>query len=224
MIVSALFAMAANSAMAAGSLKLYSNSLKTSSAREDIRQVGAANCNRGGSSKSFRTELGKKASECGYRIPVVGRDLAVSAKARLFASTPKKIAKRTYVSVSLRQGSDGSRYQLAVFPVAGKYQLRKIFANGNIKYLAHGNHRNTINKIGEANRISLRAFNGDGKLPDGTARIIAIINGKKLAMVDDVKGNLLMGRDTTFSIGSSSGAQGARGSFVDLSVSVPNPF
>ena len=224
LVMSLAFAILANSAFGAGSIKVYSNSLETSDGRIEVRQVGSANCDRGGSSKSLRTELGKKTSECAYRVPFVGRDLVVGVKARLFKSTPKKIAKRTYVAVSLRQDGDGSRYQLAVFPVAGKFQLRKILPNGNIKYLDHGNKRNTINKLGEANRLTLRAYNGDGRLPDGTARVIAIVNGKKLAQVDDTRGNLLEGRDTTFSIGSKSGARGARGSFVDLGVSLPNPF
>ena len=165
LVMSLAFAILANSAFGAGSIKVYSNSLETSDGRSEVRQVGSANCDRGGSSKSLRTELGKKTSECAYRVPFVGRDLVVGVKARLFKSTPKKIAKRTYVAVSLRQDGDGSRYQLAVFPVAGKFQLRKILPNGNIKYLDHGNKRNTINKLGEANRLTLRAYNGDGRLP-----------------------------------------------------------
>lgn len=214
----------AHSAFAAGSITLYKNDLTTSDGRKEVRQIGSkGNCDRGGSSTSFRTELGKKTSECAYRVPVVGRDLVISATARLFESTPAKVAKRTYLALNLRQSSDGSRYQLAVYPKPGKFQLRKIYPSGNIKTLDHGNKRNVIGKLGEKNRMSLRAYNGDHG-PDGTARLIAIINGKKVSVTDDSRGNQLTGQDSSFGIASKAGARGAKGSFIDLSVGIPNPF
>jgi hypothetical protein len=223
-VVAIGFAVFAHFAFAGSSINVYNNSLQTSDGRKEIKQVkGKGSCDRGGSARSFRTELGKKTSECAYRVPYVGRDLSVSATARLFESTPKKVAKRTYLALNLRQASDGSRYQLAVYPVTGKFQVRKIYPSGNIKVVDHGNKRNTIGKLGEKNRMAFRAYNGDGG-PDGTARLIAIINGKKVSVVDDSHGNQLSGEDTTFSIAAKNGARGAKGSFIDISVGLPNPF
>ena len=40
----------------------------------------------------------------------------------------------------------------------------------------------------------------------------------------DDQGNSLVGRDTSFSIGSKQSARGAIGSFVDIRVAIPDPY
>jgi hypothetical protein len=209
----------------ASSLTLYKNTLKTSNGRKEISQYsGKANCDRGGGKTSFRTEVGKRTKECAYQVPVIGRDVGISITARLFKSTPKKVKRQAYLSVSLRQDSDGSRYQLAVFPSGRRYQLRKVFANGKVHYLGKGKAGNKVGGFGEANKLTLRAYNDQGSNPKGSASVLALVNGKKVASAVDPKGNLLEGRDMTFSIGNKNGARGARGSFIKLATRIPDPY
>ncbi|MCO5316433.1 MAG: hypothetical protein M9938_09780 [Solirubrobacterales bacterium] len=217
--------LAVRDAGAVTSLPLYSNSMRSPDAVDKIRQFGSkANCSRKGSTKSLRVEVGKRTRECFYNIPVVGRDLQAAITARLFVQTPKKVARRTWVAVNLRQAADGSRYQFAVLPWTGQYSLRKKLVDGKIKYLKFGKNRSVVRKMGEANRITFRAYNGVDRLKPSTARLVGIVNGKRLAVFDDHHGYKLEGRDTTISIGSKDGARGARGSFVSADVKMPDPF
>jgi len=177
-------------------------------------------CERGGSPKAFRFKLGPKAEECFYRVPVVGRDLQVSAVARIFKSTPAKVLKRAYAGVSLRQGTDGSRYQFVVWPSTRRYGLRKVMSNGRIVNLASRQAGRKVNGPGKANRITLRAFNG----PKGGAKVMGFVNGNRVAVAGDEHGNELTGRDTSISIGAKNGGRGAIGSFSDLRVAMPDPY
>lgn len=213
----ALFAASA----AAGTLTIYKNGLDTDAGRLEIRQMHTkTKCSRGGSDNAFRFELGKKAVECFYRVPVVGRDLQVTATARIFTSTPAKVLRRAYAGVSLRQNTDDSRYQLVVWPSTRRYGLRKVMPNGKIVNLGSKKAGNKVNGPGKANKLTLRAFNG----AKGTARVVGIVNGNKVAVANDERPNQLIGQDTSFSIGSKNGARGAKGSFVDVRVDVPDPY
>lgn len=212
-------------ASASGSLTIYQNSMRSPEGVAKIRKYGRkANCSHRGSTKSLRVKIGKATRECFYNIPVVGRDLQATITARLFAKTPKKVIKRTWVAVNLRQAADGSRYQFAVLPETRRYSLRKVSPDGKIIYLDHGKSGKAINPVGKANRITLRAFNGVSGQPAGSARLVGIVNGKRLSLVDDPHGNELAGRDTTISIGSNKGAKSAFGSFIGATVAMPDPY
>ncbi|MBK5233784.1 MAG: hypothetical protein JJE13_12495 [Thermoleophilia bacterium] len=220
----ACLSIAASSADAA-SITTFKNSLQSTTARKEIKQYsGKANCDRGGSKKSFRLEVGKRTKECAFRVPFVGRNVGITATGRLFKSTPKKVKSQAYLSVSVRQDTDGSRYQLCVFPSGHRFQLRKIFPNGKIQNLENGKAGKKIAGFSEANRLTLRAYNDQQGNPSGSAGIVASVNGHRLAAVVDPRGNSLEGQDTTFSIGSKKSARGARGSFVKLSGTQPDPF
>jgi len=213
-----------SAAQAAGSITLYKNTLKSAEGRKEVRQFGKGTCKRGGSSKAFRSKVGAKTKECFYRVQTVGRDLDMTVTARLFSATPKKVRKQTYVAVNLRQARDGSRYQLSVFPSGGRFQLKKVLDNGRIINLEHGKGNKKIKGFDEANRIRLQAYNDLPGMPSGTARLVAIVNGSKVAVVDDPRGNLLQGQDTTFSVGSKRNATDALAAFNGLQVRMPDPF
>lgn len=218
------FGLASPPAQAAGNLVIYNNSMRSAAGAAKIRKYGKkANCSHKGSTKSLRVKVGKSTRECFYNVPVVGRDLQASITARMFKQTPKGLQKRTWLAVNVRQGTDGSRYQFAVLPRQQRFSLRKVYPNGKVKHLAHGKDKK-IRTVAKANRITLRAYNGVGKLPSGTARLVGIVNGKRLALFDDQHGNELTGRDTTISIGSNKGAKGAFGSFIGARVAMPDPF
>lgn len=216
--------LASQPARAAGNLVIYNNGMSSAAGAAKIRQYGKkANCSNKGSTKSLRVKVGKATRECFYNIPVVGRDLQASITSRMFKQTPKGVQKRAWMAVNVRQGTDGSRYQFAVLPRQRRFSLRKIYANGKTKFLAFGKD-NKIRPVTKANRITLRAYNGVGKLPGGTARVVGIVNGKRMALFDDKHGNELTGRDTTISIGSNKGSRGAFGSFLAARVAMPDPF
>lgn len=209
----------------ASTLPIYSNSLKGDAGRAKVRQFGGkAECSRKGSKTSLRVTVGKATRECFFSVPVVGRDLQISVTARLFKKTPKRIIKRTWMAVNLRQATDGSRYQFVVIPRTRRYSLRKVESNGKIRHLAHGRNNKVIKAPGKANKITLRAFNGIKGKPAGSARLLGLVNGKRVALFDDAHGNSLEGRDTTISIGSNKGARNAFGSFLNLKVAMPDPF
>lgn len=205
----------------ANTIVIYKNDLSSADGRAQIQQMQAkTNCERGGSEKAFRFKLGKQAKECFFRVPMVGRDLQVTAVARIFKSTPPKVLKRAYVGVSLRQNADGSRYQFVVWPSTRRYGLRKVMPNGRIINLGSRKAGNKINGPDKANRLTLRAFNG----PNGGAQLIGFANGNKLVATRDAHGNELIGRDTSFSIGSKQSARGAIGSFSNITVAMPDPL
>lgn len=205
----------------AASITVYKNSLKSSTSRKEIKQFsGKDNCDRGGSKTSFRLEVGKRTKECAMKVPYAGRNIGIGATGRIFKSTPRRVKSQVYLSVSIRQDTDGSRYQLCVFPSGKRFQLRKVFPNGKIQYLDNGKAGKKVGGFGEANRLFLRAYNNR----NGGAGIYAAVNGKRLAALTDPRGNQLEGQDTTFSFGSKKSARGARGSFLKLTGTLPDPF
>ncbi|MDQ2700158.1 MAG: hypothetical protein M3Y23_02390 [Actinomycetota bacterium] len=214
----------ASTAGAAGSITIYKNSLKSADGRLEVRQFGSGNCKRGGSSTAFRTRVGKSTRECFYRLPTVGRDLEVTATARIFKATPKKVRPRVYAAVNLRQARDGSRYQLSYYPSGRRFHLKKVLDSGRVLNLANGKVGRQGKGFNDANRLTLRAYNDIAGQPSGSARLVAVINGKRVSVVDDPRGNLLEGRDSTFSIGSKRGSNGALGSFRGIVMRLPNPF
>ena len=210
---------------AAATLSIYKNALDTSSKRAQVTRYGSdGKCKKGKASKAFRFSLGKQTRECFYRVPVVGRSVEVSAVGVLFDSTPSNVIGRTYLGLSTRQASDGSRYQLAVFPAQRKFELRKVEPTGAIEYLTIAKDVRQIRGPGQSNRIVLRTFNGVSGQPSTTARLVVQINGKRLVVFNDARGLQLEGRSTTFSIGSANFATGAAGSFREVDVRIPDPF
>lgn len=215
----------ASEANAASAITIYKNALNSDDKRAEITKFNRKdNCSKNSKPTAIRVSVGKQTRECFMRVPVVGKNLEISAIGRLFKATPKAIRGRTYLGLSLRQSSTGARYQLTVFPAAGKFQLRKILPDGKIELLGSGKAGSAIKGVGEANRMKLRVFNGVGGSPASTARLVASVNGKRLAFADDIQGSSLTGTAATFSVGSSKVAKGALGSFTSLVGRIPDPF
>lgn len=209
----------------AASLVLYKNALDSPGKRSQIKQYGSkARCNAGGSTKAFRFSLGKQTRDCFYRIPVVGRSTEVTGVGVMLKSTPAALRGKSWLAVSTRQASNGSRYQLTVFPAQQKVQLRKVLGDGEIEYLAVQKSVRQVAKPGGSNRMTLRAFDGVSGVPAGTTRLVAWVNGVRIAVVDDANGSQLSGRFSTFSIGSKVFAYKAAGSFRNVAMRIPDPF
>ena len=207
----------------AATIGIYRNGMETATQRARVVKLSGERCRRGGSSHAFRIVVGKRTKECAYRTPVVGRDLEIAATERLLRGTPKDVRRRAFVAVSLRSGG-GARYQLAVYPVQRKVQLRKSRTDGRVKYLRIEKKVSSVKGIDRANELRLRAFNVTSGPEKGKCRIRAFVGGKLVADVTDAAAGELKGRASGFSVGSAKNAKGAVASVDDVMIRVPSPF
>jgi hypothetical protein len=202
---------------------IYRNSMESDGLRGQIAKLSGERCARGGSSTAFRIVIGKQTKECSYRTPVFGRDLEIAATARLSSVTPKPVQRSAFLALDLRSGG-GARYQLAVYPLQQKTQLRKVLVDGSIEYLDIEKEVAGVGGADKATELRLRAFNvteGDEK---GNCQILAFIGGKLVSDVTDPGAGELTGRASGFSVGSAKAAKGAQASFDNVVVRVPSPF
>jgi hypothetical protein len=219
-IVSLSFAGAAS----AQSIPLYANSLKSANGRDQIVKRGPGNCKRGGSKVALRFTAGKRTKACTFAVPVVGRDIELTATGRIFKSLPRQLRKGIFLAINLRQARDGSQYQLAVFPSGRRFQIRKTFPNGSTRVLKAGRNIAGIRGFSKANRLTFRAYNGVAGRPASSARLAAYVNGKLVGVVDDARGSELEGRDSSFAVASARSVTRTTSSFSDVVVRIPNPF
>lgn len=222
-VASAAVALLASSAGAA-LIGLYRNDMEADAKRGQIGKLSGESCGRGGSEHAFRITIGKATSECAYRTPVVGRDLEISATERLFSVTPKAVKRKAFLALNLRTGEQGAGYQLAVFPLQRKAQVRKIFSDGRIEYLHIERGLTSVKGTDEPNELRLRAFNVTSGPDKGKCQVIAFVGGRQVADVIDPAAGELEGRGSGFSIGAVGNAKGLKGSVDDVVVRVPSPF
>jgi hypothetical protein len=223
-----LAALAASLTLASGAgaalIGIYRNNMETDSLRGQIAKLSGERCQRGGSSHAFRIVVGKRTRECAYQTPVIGRDLEVSAVTRLLRSTPKALQRKAFLAVSLRTGGAGAGYQLAVFPLQRKAQLRKIFSNGRVGYLHIAKNVRSAKGLDLGNDLRLRAFNVTSGPDKGACRILAWVGKVRVADVTDDGSGELTGRASGFSVGATKNAKGMAASVDDVVLRVPNPF
>lgn len=203
---------------------IYRSNMETDAQRAQIAKLSGERCRAGGSSHAFRILIGKRTRECMYRTPVVGRDLEIAAVERLLSGTPKQVRNKAFLAVDLRVGSAGARYQLLVFPLQRKVQLRKVLSDGSIRYLHIARNVQSIGGINQANPLRLRAFNVTSGPERGTCRIVAYVGREQVADVADAAAGALQGRASGFSVGALANAKGVVASADNVVVRVPNPF
>jgi hypothetical protein len=223
-LIVALFAVAAVAATAlAAAVPIYSNDMSSIAERGQLRKASGRNCDRGGSEVALRVDVGRRTAACIYRTPVIGRDLEIFSTERLLSGTPASIRGRIYLGLGLRTGGGGG-YLLQVFPVRRTWQLRREEPGaGGGSVLASGNSRR-IEGVDDANRLGLRAFNLTRSSDPDDCRLVATVNGERLAVATDPGAGPLRGRFSTASVGAARNANGAVASFDDVLVRVPDPF
>lgn len=224
--VSAAFASAlvlAANAAALAPIGIYRNSMDSPELRGQVTRLLGERCGRGGSSQAFRVTVGRATPECAYRTPVLGRDLEISATARLLSGTPKSVRNKAFLALNLHAGEAGAHYQLAVFPLQRKAQLRKTLSDGETRYLEIAQNVASVKGVNRATELTLRAFNVTSGPEKGSCRIRAFVGRRQIAEVVDDSGGDLQGRASGFSVGARGGAKGATASFDDVVVRVPNP-
>lgn len=201
---------------------IYRNGMESEAQRGQIVKLSGERCGRGGSDHAVRVVVGKRTKECAYRTPVIGRDLELAATGRLLSNTPAPVARKAFLALNLRTGGAGAGYQLAVFPVQGKAQLRKIFSDGRIEYL-HVEKGLRTQGPNRGNELRLRTLNLTSGPKKGSCQILAYVGRQLVADVNDAASGDLEGRASGFSIGAVGTAKGAVGSFDDVVVRVPSP-
>ena len=111
--------------------------METDAQRAQLVKLSGERCARGGSRPCAADRVGKRTKECAYRTPVVGRDLeiaAIGAAAR--AARRSRSSARPSWRSTCGPGAP-ARYQLAVFPLQRKAQLRKVLSRRQDQVPAH---------------------------------------------------------------------------------------
>lgn len=216
----ALLAASAGAAL----IGIYRNGMESDGQRGDIAKLSGERCARGGSSHAFRIVVGKKTKQCAYATPVVGRDLEMVAIGRLLRSTPEKLQRKAFISISLRTGTAGAGYQLVVYPLQRKAQLRKNFSGGRTEYMRIARNVPSVKGLNRANELRLRAFNVTSGPNKGRCRVRALVGHRVVADIVDTAAGDLEGRASGFSVGAAKSAKGATASFDDVIVRIPSPF
>lgn len=220
-IVSVLLLAAGAGAAVVG---IYRAGMDSQAQRAEVGNLYGERCRRGGSDRAFRVLIGKRTRECAYRTPVVGRDLEIAAVGRLLSGTPKPVRRKAFLALNLRAGENGARYQLTVFPLQRKAQLRKVLPDGKVRFLHVERRVSTVRGTNRANELRLRAFNVTGGRKKGNCRVVAFVGKKRVAAVTDPAAGFLQGRASGFSVGSAGRAKGTMASFEDVVIRVPSPF
>lgn len=152
---------------------------------------------------------------CGYRLPIEADkpqpNHAIHARVKLDKQTPSEIRKSAFVGLAVRYGG-GTGYTLRILPDRHQFKLRRL-PNGN-GFPAAGKTR-TIKATGKWNDIRLQAL--------GT-HIVAIVNGKKVANVDDSAASDVKGRKAEVFAGANKASKvGAFARVDDVRLAVPSP-
>jgi hypothetical protein len=221
-VVAAVLAVAATAI--AAPVGIYRNGMGTEAARGELRKLSGQSCAHGGSEEALRIKVGKRTNECAFRTPVIGRDLEISATSRLLSGTPKALRRKAFLAVNLRAGEQGAHYQLAIFPLQRKAQLRKTLGDGRTRYLEIAKGVRAVKGVNQANDLRLRAFNVTSGPDKGSCRILAYVGRQLVADVTDEAAGDLQGRAVAVSVGAAKGANGLVGSVDDVVIRVPNPF
>ena len=221
--LAAVAALAFAASAGAALIGIYRNGMESEAQRAQIVKLAGERCGRGGSDHAVRIVVGKGTGECAYRTPVLGRDLEVAAIGRLLSNTPQPIQRKAFLAIDLRTGGAGAGYQLAVFPMQGKAQLRKVLSDGQVKYL-HIEKGVGTKGLNKANELRLRAFNTTSGPERGSCHILAYVGPQLVADVTDAAAGELEGQASGFSLGAVGNAKGTVGSFDDVVVRVPSPY
>jgi hypothetical protein len=202
---------------------IYRNSMETTSQRGQLVKLSGRSCLRGGSSHALRIEVGKRTKECSYRTPVIGRDLEIAATERLLSGTPASLQHKVFLGLELRAGG-GAQYQLAVYPLQRKVQLRKNLSGGGVEYLAIEKDVAAVKGINKANELRLSAINVTSGPEKGQAHLRGYVGGKLVVEATDSAAGELSGRAAAVSVGSAKSSVGTIASVDDVVIRVPGPF
>jgi hypothetical protein len=203
-------------ALALANVIVYENSLSTNADGKQLHhfQGKARDCSRHVRGDSLLVQVTGK-DTCGYRLPLEGDtpqpNHALHARFKLARATPKDLRRSTYVGLAVRLGG-GTGYTLRVLPQRHQFKLRR--SPKGEGFPASGKNAR-IKPVNKWNDLRLQAF--------GT-KIVAVVNGKQVASVNDAAANEVRGRKAEVFVGANKKSQtGAFGRIDDVRLSVPSP-
>lgn len=206
-------------AVALATVTVYKESFGGSdSVRELKRAAGSKKqcAKRHTNSKQLRVAARRGGLLCAYAPPVLGDsavpDHEIQLEGRVLRKqTPKSMRASTYIAARLRVAGN-SHYELQVFPKRKRFRLLRTPAGAGFPVAGRSD---AIKPLGRMNKLKLRAFG---------ARVVAWVNGTRLALVEDAAPGQVAGRKLAFGVGSNKKAKpGPIAVFDDLRVRVPSP-
>jgi hypothetical protein len=205
-------------ATAIAGVTVYSNTLSTKSGAKELRHSEGKHCDKSWRKKAKKVVIRAKKGKtvCGYRPPVEGDasapDHTFRAQEKLAKSTPKNVRDRVYLGIAVRSGKDVG-YELWVFPTERKFKVAR--RNGdNVGFLAKGGNK-AIKGRGERNSLQLKAVG---------SKVIAKVNGKRLAKTVDRNASQIDGRKAQVMLGyKKKKSKPVSITVDDLKLQVPNP-
>ena len=197
-VLAALLALIASGALAAFAfgISVYSNDFSSEAEYEQIVPSGGGkDCDRVYRDKqnAMLVSVKKGPLTCGFRVPVEGDselpNHAIGIETKLLSSTAKGVRDGAFFEVTLRAGGGRVGYTLRVFPARRKFELTR--GPGGGEFPARGSDK-AIKGVNERNNISLSARG---------AQVVASVNGKELASLQDSNPGQVTGRKVRIAVG-----------------------
>jgi 3-keto-disaccharide hydrolase len=208
--------LAALAGVALADVLVYSNTLATKRDGKELHHFEgkAAACSRHVRKGSLLIQVTGKAV-CGYRLPLEGDapqpDHALHARLKLGKQTPKALRKKSFLGLAVRTGG-GTGYTLRILPQRHQFKLRR---------LPHAQGFNVAGKDGAIKPLNMW---NDVRLQAVGTKVVAVVNGKKVADADDSAASGVKGRKAEVFVGANkANATGAFGRVDDVRLSVPSP-
>lgn len=205
-------------ASATAAVYVYSNNF---SSKSDLRELkrksgGGAACDasRPGKGGFMKIKVSKPAY-CGYVPPVTSDsrqpDIHLKAKGKIGTSTPGSQRKAAFLAIRVRSGG-GENYELMVKPRRRRFELSRSPNTGGVPIKGKAG---VLKGIGKNNTLHLQATN---------KRVIARVNGRKVAKFVDPNPGNVGGRRVMFGVGTTkNSSQPVNARYSKVKVGVPRP-
>jgi hypothetical protein len=217
--LAALAAIGLAAATALAGVTVYKNSFARKGEAKELRHAEGKHCKRDfrKKAKNLRIDVTRGPEACGYRPPVEGDtdgpDHGFQAKVKFLRNTRKGLRKDAYGAISVRSGKTAG-YELRVFPVKHRFRLVRSPSGGGQDFPAKGNS-SAIKGFNKPNVLSLKAVG---------SKVIARVNGTRVAKVSDSNPAQVGGRKLEIAIGNGKRSRNTVSAAVDnLKVQVPTP-
>ena len=212
-------AAAALAATAIAGVTVYTNGFSGKSGAGELRHAEGKHCDKRWHKKAKNVSIRAKqgSTVCGYRPPVEGDanapDHYFKATEKLGKKTPKSVRDRIYLGIAVRSAKNVG-YELWVFPTKGKFKLARLAGGNKPTFLAKGGSK-AIKGRGKSNHLGLKAVG---------SKVIAKVNGKKLAKTVDRNAGQVNGRKVEVMLGYKKHRSKPVSITVDdIQLQVPNP-
>jgi hypothetical protein len=216
-IAVALAAGVATTALAA--VTVYSNDMSSQGEfNEILRSGGGKRCDKKYREKTkvMHASVKRSPTTCSFRPPVQGDselpNHGFAVEGKILKKTPRSMRDGAFIEVSVRAGGSNTGYAFRVFPQRKRYELIRRPASAAFPVKGKSD---AIKRVNERNRIELIATG---------ASIVARVNGKELAKVNDANPGQVPGVKLRFALGSNADKdKTVAATFKRVAVSVPEP-